>query len=88
VRSLVGLDRGSAKEALSGFTTGKASSNQIEFVNLIVEHLTEHGLMSAARLYESPFADLSPHGPENLFTPTEVTELIAVLDSARENAAA
>ena len=38
VRSLVGLDREAAKEALAGFLAGKTlSANQIEFVNLIVE---------------------------------------------------
>jgi hypothetical protein len=37
VRSLVGLDRQAAKDALAGFLSGKAlSANQIEFVGLIV----------------------------------------------------
>ena len=50
VRSLVGLDRQAAKEALAGFLTGKTlGANQIEFVNLIVNHLTEHGVMEPAR---------------------------------------
>src|SRR5437867_150816 len=49
VRSLVGMDREAAKEALAGFLVGKTlSANQIEFVNLIVNHLTEHGVMEAA----------------------------------------
>jgi type I restriction enzyme R subunit len=78
VRSLVGLDRQAAKEALAGFVAGLAA-NQIEFVNLIVDHLTEHGLMEAARLYESPFTDLTPRGPEALFTSTQVDELVRVL---------
>ncbi len=64
VRSLVGLDRQAAKEALAGFLVGKSlAANQIEFVNLIVNLLTEHGVMDAARLYESPFTDLTPRGP-------------------------
>jgi len=36
--------------------------NQIEFVNLMVNHLTDHGVMDAARLYGSPLTDLTPHG--------------------------
>ena len=48
VRSLVGMDREAAKEALAGFLSGKTlSANQIEFVDLIVNHLTEHGIMDA-----------------------------------------
>jgi type I restriction enzyme R subunit len=89
VRSLVGLDREAAKKALAGFMQGKAlSANQIEFVNLIVDHLTEHGLMNAGLLYESPFTDLSPHGPDGVFGSAEVDELIGVLSQVREHAVA
>jgi len=67
-RSLVGLESDAAKAALAGFLAGKtATANQIEFLNLIVNHLTEHGLIETARLYESPFTDLTPQGPDSLF---------------------
>ncbi len=66
VRSLIGLDRGAAKEALAEFLEGKIlTADQIEFLDLIINHLTEHGVMGAALLYESPFTDLAPHGPED-----------------------
>jgi len=65
VRSLVGMDRGAAKEALAEFLAGRSlSANQIEFVNLIIDHLTEHGVMETRMLYTSPFTDLTPQGPE------------------------
>ena len=63
-------------------------ANQIEFVNLIVDHLTEHGVMDAALLYESPFTDLTPHGPDGLFTSAQVDELVATLDQVRSSAIA
>ncbi|MBA3342839.1 MAG: DEAD/DEAH box helicase family protein [Gemmatimonadaceae bacterium] len=89
VRSLVGMDREAAKEALAVFLTGKTlGANQIEFVNLIVNHLTEHGAMEAARLYESPFTDLTPHGPDALFTSAQVDELLTVLAGVRATALA
>ncbi len=89
VRSLVGLDRQAAKEALAGFLTGKTlGANQIEFVNLIVNHLTEHGVMDASLLYESPFTDLTPQGPDGLFTSAQVDELMAVLHGVRATALA
>jgi type I restriction enzyme R subunit len=89
VRSLVGLDREAAKEALAGFLTGKTlGANQIEFVNLIVNHLTEHGVMDASLLYESPFTDLTPQGPDGLFTSAQVEELMAVLQRVTATALA
>lgn len=89
VRSLVGLDRGAAKNALAGFLEGRPlKANQIEFVNLIVDHLTEHGVMPASLLYESPFTDLSPSGPEGLFTMDQVGQLVEVLDRVRATAVA
>jgi type I restriction enzyme, R subunit len=89
VRSLVGMDREAAKQALAGFLASKAlSGNQIEFVNLIVDHLTEHGMVEPRRLYESPFTDLTPHGPEGLFGRGSVDELISILDDVRRSAIA
>jgi len=84
VRSLVGLDREAAKEAMAGFLSGKRlAANQIEFVNLIINHLTEHGVMDASLLYESPFTDLTPQGPDGLFTSAQVDELMGVLDRVK-----
>jgi type I restriction enzyme R subunit len=89
VRSLVGLDRAAAKEAFAGFLAGKAlSGNQFELVNMIVEHLTENGVMDASRLYESPYTDLNPLGVDGLFAPEAVDELLSVLDDVRRRAAA
>ena len=89
VRSLVGLDREAAKQAFAGFLAGKKlDANQIEFVNLIVNHLTEHGVMGASLLYESPFTDVTPRGPDELFTSSQLDELLAVLDQVRATALA
>jgi type I restriction enzyme R subunit len=44
IRALVGLDREAAKAAFASFLSGKSlTSSQIEFINLIIDHLTEHG---------------------------------------------
>jgi len=89
VRSLVGMDRAAAKEALARFTNGKTlTANQLDFVNLIVDHLTEHGVVEAARLYASPFTDVTPHGPDALFKATELDELLRTLQAVRESAVA
>ena len=81
VRSLIGMDREAAKHSLAAFLTDKTlTANQIEFINLIIDHLTEHGAMDASLLYESPFTDLTPQGPDELFTSLQVDELIDTLE--------
>jgi type I restriction enzyme R subunit len=87
IRSLVGLDREAAKTAFGHFLEGKTpSANQIEFIDLIINHLTQHGTMEPDLLYESPFTDINPHGPEAVFTPAEVDELISLLRGIHQRA--
>jgi type I restriction enzyme, R subunit len=89
VRSLVGLDREVAKQELGRFLLGKnLNSHQIEFVNMIVDYLTEYGVMDAALLYESPFTDITPQGPDGLFTSPQVDELVSVLEEVYARAVA
>ena len=57
-------------------------------MNLIVDHLTEHGVMEARRLYESPFTDLTPRGPEGLFDKEAIDEIVELLDRVRRSATA
>jgi type I restriction enzyme R subunit len=87
-RSLVGLDREAAKKAFAGFLLGKnLTANQIEFVNLMVDNLTQRGWMEPTLLYESPFTDLNSRGVEGLFASDQIVQLLAVLTSIRQNAA-
>lgn len=44
--------------------------------------------MDPARLYERPFTDINPRGPEGVFTETQVDELVSVLKEIRQTAAA
>jgi type I restriction enzyme, R subunit len=88
VRSLVGLDQVAAKELFNDFlAAGTATANQIEFLNLLIEHLTEQGVMDASRLYESPFTDLSPAGPEALFSVAQLDRIVEVLREVKAHAA-
>lgn len=89
VRSLVGLDREAAKLALNSFSLGKTlTANQLEFLNLIVDQLTEQGSMAAELLYESPFTDIAPSGPEGVFEPMEIDQLVALLNEVKQKAVA
>ncbi|HLU33576.1 MAG TPA: type I restriction-modification enzyme R subunit C-terminal domain-containing protein, partial [Natronosporangium sp.] len=80
IRSLVGLDREAAKEAFGEFLHDRRwTANQIQFIDMVINHLTENGVMEPSRLYEAPFTDLAQHGPESLFAPAEVESLVTIL---------
>lgn len=86
VRSLVGLERPAASEALAGFIQSRSlTADQLHFVDLVVDHLTKNGMMEPGRLYDSPFTDLAPRGPEDLFGEADIQELIAALAVVRAN---
>jgi type I restriction enzyme R subunit len=89
IRSLVGLDHETAKQAFSQFISGTAvSASQIEFINLVVNYLTENGIMEADRLYESPFTDINPKGPEGVFQSAQVDSIVSVLTEIKLRAVA
>jgi type I restriction enzyme, R subunit len=89
VRSLVGLDRAAAKAAFAAFTAGKLlAANQLEFVNLVIDHLTDRGIVMVESLYTSPYTDVSPKGPDGLFSPKEVDQLVEILHEVRDRAIA
>jgi type I restriction enzyme, R subunit len=88
VRSMVGLDREAAKRAFDGFLARKTlTANQIQFVNLVIDYLTQSGWMSAAQLYESPFTDFSPKGVEGVFGSEQVLQLVGIINDIRNRAA-
>jgi type I restriction enzyme R subunit len=80
VRSLIGLDRAAVSDAFGEFlSSGTATAAQIEFINMVIEHLTDQGVMDPALLYEPPFTDVAPTGPDQLFGEERVTRLAEAL---------
>lgn len=65
-----------------------ATASQLEFIDLIVQYLTENGVMDPAHLYKSPFTDISQRGPEALFLPVRLTDMVKVLNEIRQRAVA
>lgn len=89
IRSLVGLDREAAKTAFTAFLSdASVSGNQIEFINMIVDHLTERGSMDARMLYESPFTDADPMGIEGVFRQEQAVTIVSILAQIDRRAAA
>ncbi len=89
VRSLVGLERDAAKRAFDTFLSGRnLSADQIEFLNMVIDHLTERGAMDPRLLYESPFTDLNDLGIAGVFADGDVAQVISILEDVRRRAAA
>ncbi|WP_346732279.1 DEAD/DEAH box helicase family protein [Bradyrhizobium sp. 17] len=89
VRSLVGLDRAAVSESFGEFlSSGTASATQIAFIDMIIEHLTHQGVMDPALLYEPPFRDIAPTGPEHLFDEARVTRIFSKIEAINASAVA
>ncbi len=88
VRSLVGLDREAAAEAFGSYLEGtRFNADQIRFIDLIVAELTANGVVEPARLYESPYTDHAPTGPDDVFDAADVDNIVSILNTVRNNAA-
>lgn len=87
VRGLVGLDRSAALEAFEQFLDHtRFSADQVRFINLIVDELTKNGVMEPSRLFESPYTDHAPTGPDYIFPETDVGEIVDTLRAIRRTA--
>lgn len=89
VRSMVGLDREAAKQAFSAFIErNNLTADQNEFVGMVIDYLTERGVMDPRCLYESPFTDIDSMGVEGVFQSAEVVELLQIIDDVKKRTAA
>lgn len=89
IRQLVGLDRSAAMEAFANYLDDtKFTVDQIRFVNLIVDELTRNGVMEPGRLFEPPYTDHAPIGPDMIFPDADVDTLVRTLREIRATATA
>ena len=89
IRSLVGLDRAAAKQAFAKFLDDKRySANQIRFVEMVINYLTDHGTIEVSRVYDSPFTSVAPEGPEAIFVDDDLDEFFTIVSRFHETATA
>jgi hypothetical protein len=83
------LERAAVREAFGEFlAAGVATAAQIEFINMVIEHLTDQGVMDPALLYEPPFTDVAPTGPDQLFDEEKVARLFIKIQAINDSAVA
>jgi type I restriction enzyme R subunit len=89
IRSLVGLNREAAKKAFSDYLNEhRFNSTQIQFVNLIIDYLTQNGAIEPAKLYEAPYTDFNTSGLDGVFQNSDADRIVGILRTIRTNAAA
>ena len=89
IRSLVGLDRGAAKDAFGAFLdANRYSSQQIRFVEMIIDKLTQGGIMDPGQLYDPPFTSLHYQGLDGIFPDADAEAIVAIIEEVNLRAAA
>ena len=89
IRSLVGLDRNAAKDAFGQFLDqNRYSSQQIRFIEMIIDRLTQGGMMEPGQLYEPPFTGLHYEGLDGAFGDADADVIVGVIEEINRRAAA
>ncbi|MDH6681027.1 type I restriction enzyme R subunit [Rhodococcus sp. LBL1] len=87
IRSLVGLDHAAATEAFANYLDDtKYTLDQVRFISLIVDELTANGVMEPKRLFESPYTDHAPTGPDHFFSDNDVDNIVHILIDVKSHA--
>ncbi len=84
LRGLVGLDSAEVEKAFTEFVHAfpKLSAQQVQFLSLVKQHITEHGMLTIEDLYEAPFTQLHADGVDGVFTDdAQVNRLLAILET-------
>ncbi len=89
IRELVGLDRAAAKEAFAEFLDEtRMNSTQIQFINTLIEYLTQNGVMEQRQLAQPPFSDIHSNSLFGLFNENDVQVISQKIAWINQNAEA
>ncbi|MDX2286766.1 MAG: DEAD/DEAH box helicase family protein, partial [Bacteroidia bacterium] len=89
VRSILGMRIESAQEAFAEFTgSGTLRADQLRFIQLIIDYLTQNGVIDKQLLFQPPFTDAHEQGPFGLFDEAQIIRMVRILDQVNANAMA
>jgi type I restriction enzyme R subunit len=89
IRSIVGMDVQAARSAFADFIAhGKLRPDQVNFMEAIIQHLTQNGVIDKAMLAETPFTDIHDQGVFGVFGEGELVQLVSLIDEVNGNAVA
>lgn len=89
VRSIVGLDANAAKQAFGEILVSQTlNSQQIRFMDTIINFLSVKGIIEPSMLFEPPFTDINSNGMMGLFDATVSGRIVELIQQINHNAEA
>jgi type I restriction enzyme R subunit len=81
IRELIGMDPQAVEKHFTDFLHKHSTltAQQVRFMNLLKNHISQHGTISVEKLYEPPFDSVSHEGVDGVFKPEDVDALVTVL---------
>lgn len=85
IRTIVGMEPEVVAERFADFFAHHPhlSAKQQRFMALLQNHIAKFGVVTLAKLYEAPFTQVSPEGPDGVFDDQAVEELIGLIERFR-----
>jgi type I site-specific restriction endonuclease len=84
IRGLVGLNAEEVEKVFATFVHAfpRMTAQQVQFLSLVKQHITDHGMLRIEALYETPFTQLHPDGVDGIFKDEEqINRLIAIIET-------
>jgi type I restriction enzyme R subunit len=89
IRRIIGLDANAAKLAFGEILKSKTlNSQQIRFIDTIINFFVVNGSVDPAVLFEPPFTDINSSGIAGLFDDETQVKLIQLIEKVNDNAVA
>ena len=81
IREIIGIDPQAIEQHFTDFLHShpRLTHQQVQFMNLLKQYLSEHGYISIDKLYESPFTSVSHDGLDGVFKEQDIETLVTVL---------
>lgn len=82
IRSILGLDANAAKLAFGEILTGQTlNSQQIRFMDTVINFFRVKGFIASGMLFESPFTDIATSGIAGVFDELTTTKIISLIEN-------
>lgn len=87
IRSIVGLDANAAKAAFGSLLVGQTlNSQQIRFIDTVINYFNVKGIIEPEMLFSSPFTDISSSGIMGVFDESTSAKIIELIEEINRNA--